>query len=411
MEQIIKVFSQTLWQVSGKAITSVTTLFLLGFVSRSFGSSGVGYLTLALSYIGFFALFVDLGLNGYLLPKFLESNYEKVWQKLFGLRLLMAAISVGFAYTLILLLPGINESFKNLVLIGAFIAIFEQAIFSCATVIFQSKLRYDLAAYATTLGYIGIIVSAAFANYFNLGLGFFMLSYAFGWIILSLLSLILVFKFTKTILPEYDLKFIKNVFKSSWPISATLILNLIYFRLDSFFISWFRNFSEVGIYNLAYQVFQSALVLPVFIMNGYYPLMVKNLNENKDKFLISLKKAFILMLGLGFAGTVATFIFGDFIINIIAGNNLFSDSATVLKILSLGFPLFFISALLMWVLVTLKEYKILVRIYFFGLVVNIVLNLIFIPQFSYIAASIITVLSEGVILVLQILFLRKKLWK
>lgn len=409
MKKIIKVFWQTFWQVAGKGITSVTTLFILSFISRNFGPEEVGKLTLALTYLGFFSLVVDLGLNGYLLPVFLEKNYQTEWRKLFGLRLLLSLVSVFFAYLLALFWKNEPE-FIQLVFIGAFFAIFQQAVFTSVSIILQGKMRYDLTIFATTIGYMGILLCAFVASRMHLGLPFFMASYSFGWALMAIVSILLSLKYIKNILPIFDFKYIKNIFRSAWPISAALILNLIYFRLDAFLISFFRGFTEVGIYNLAYQVFQSTLVLPTFIMNGYYPLMISSLKENKKVFLSELKKATILMLLFGLCAGGVTFLFGDLVIKILSGENQFSDSVIVLKVLATGFPLFFISSLFMWILVTIKEYKNLVKIYTAGLFLNAVFNFILIPHFSYWGASITTVFSEGFILLLQAILIRKKLF-
>lgn len=409
MKKIIKVFWQTFWQVAGKGITSITTLFILSFISRNYGPEEVGRLTLALTYLGFFSLVVDLGLNGHLLPVFLGKDYEKEWRKLFGLRLILSLISVFFAYLLVLFWKN-EQEFIQLVFIGAFFAIFQQAVFTSVSIILQSRMRYDLTIFATTAGYLGILICAFIASRMHLGLSFFMASYSFGWLLIAVVSILLSFKYIKNALPLFDFKYVKNTFKSAWPISATLILNLIYFRLDAFLISFYRGFTEVGIYNLAYQVFQSALVLPAFIMNGYYPLMISSLKQNKEIFLSELKKATILMLFIGIFAGAMSFLFGDLMIKILSGQDQFSDSAIILKVLSVGFPLFFISSLFMWVLVTIKEYKNLVKIYTAGLFLNAVFNFILIPHFSYWGASITTIFSEGFILLLQAILIRRKLF-
>lgn len=408
MKKIIKVLWQTFWQAAGKGITSITTLVILSIVSRRFGSEGVGLLTLALTYLGFFSLIVDLGLNGFLLPSFLKKEYEKEWKKLLGLRLFLSLFSVSGACLLTLFWKN-NYEFMQLILIGSFFSIFQQGIFTSAAIILQSKQRYDLAIISTSFGYAGILVAATIFNLLNLPLVFYMGAYSFGWTLIALSSLVISLKFVKNISPIFDFKYSKAVFKESWTISATLILNLVYFRLDAFLISFYRNFAEVGIYNLSYQIFQTMLVLPAFIMNSYYPLMIVSLKENKKVFLQELKKATVIMLAFGVLVAVITFVFAEPVVNLVSGEPL-SDGVALLKVLSTGFPLFFISALFMWVLVTIKEYKNLAKIYLAGLTLNGLLNLLVIPQYSYWGASLTTVFSEGFILVLQALLIRKKLF-
>jgi O-antigen/teichoic acid export membrane protein len=61
----------------------------------------------------------------------------------------------------------------------------------------------------------------------------------------------------------------------------------------------------------------------------------------------------------------------------------------------------------MWVLMAKKLYKQLLLIYLIALIVNFFANWYFIPKFSYIAASWVTVVSEYLILLLQVLILHR----
>ena len=59
-----------------------------------------------------------------------------------------------------------------------------------------------------------------------------------------------------------------------------------------------------------------------------------------------------------------------------------------------------------YMLISLNQEKMLTRAFFVGVAFNLVANLIFLPRYSYVAASIITIFSELVLLVLFAYFLR-----
>ena len=157
-------------------------------------------------------------------------------------------------------------------------------------------------------------------------------------------------------------------------------------------IAYFKSLSDAGIYNIAYSVFQSALVLPAFIMNSYYPLMLKSLG--------GIRYVGLGLLGLSLFGSGVTLIFAPVIIKILTGSG-FTGSIQVLQILSMGFPAYFLSSLLMWLLITKGQYKSMFLLYTLGTVFNIILNLVFIPKYSFFAAATVTVISEYLILVMQ----------
>ncbi|MBI2600095.1 polysaccharide biosynthesis C-terminal domain-containing protein [Candidatus Daviesbacteria bacterium] len=409
MEQIIKVSKQTVWQVLGKIVTSFSTIIILGIVSRRFGEDGTGVFTLALTYLAFFTLAIDFGVNAYLMPDLLKENFTLVWRKLFGFRLGLVVLLIPLAILGGLFWPTSESLFKQLILIGSVMAIIEPAIYVSANAIFQSRFRYDLSIIGWSVAALVTLFLVYSSSQMNLGLPWIMVDYSLGWLVGCFILLLFVKKFVKNIWPIFDFNFVKNLIKNAWPISTTLILNVVYFRLDAFILSFYRSFAEVGIYNLSYSIFQAALVLPTFIMNGYYPLMLRHLLENKQKFISNLKIAIFIMSILGFGGTLITVISANWVVSLIAGGKGFVGSPEALRILSLSFPAFFASSVLMWALVSLKKYRSLLVIYLIGLIFNTVLNLFFIPIFSYQAAAWITGLSEYLILIMQVVILYKHL--
>jgi O-antigen/teichoic acid export membrane protein len=148
------------------------------------------------------------------------------------------------------------------------------------------------------------------------------------------------------------------------------------------------------------------MVLPVFVMNSFYPLMLQTINS-VDKFKNQIKLASIGLFFSSILVTIVTYLSAPFAINLITGAG-FGGSVESLRILSLSFPAFFLSALLMWVMIAKKMYKKMFFIYTLGLLFNLVANITFIPQGSFIAASYITGISEYLILTAQIAILFKR---
>ncbi len=404
MDPIRKVSTQTIWQLLGKAITSFSTVVILGIVSRNFGEAGTGIFTLALTYLAFFTLAIDFGMNAHLMSQLIKADFELVWRKLFGFRLLLVCLLVPLSILGGLFYP-VSPLFKQLIVIGSLMAILEPAIYVSANAIFQSRSRYDLSAIGWSVAGLSTLFLVFLTTYLHFGLPWLMIDYSIGWLIGCLILLYFVKKFVKSIRPVFDLNFNRKIFMQAWPISFTLILNTVYFRLDAFILSFYHALSDVGVYNLSYQIFQAILVIPSFIMNGYYPLMLKSLQDSKIRFLKDLRTVIFIMVGLGLCATIVTFLFSPLIISAVTGGKGFSNSSLVLNILSLGFPAFFMSSVMMWLLISLKKYKAMLVIYLLGLVINALLNLVLIPKYSYIGASWVTVASEYLILLLQTIFI------
>ena len=400
MQQVLKILKQTFWQILGKIVTSVSTFIILGIIARNYGEGGVGIYTLALTYLAMFYLLSDFGFNAHVLRRVqgLGLRVQDEFRKLLGTRILWAMALMGISISILPLLPIGGDLFKELIIFGSPI-IFGSAIFVSTNLIFQSRLRYDLSVAATSAGTILNLCLVAFFVNAHLPLLYLIFAQVLNWILVVAVTLILSRRFTNSVLPIFDINFSKKLIKSSWPIAATLGLNVVYFRADSFMVAYFKGVSDAGIYNIAYSVFQSALVLPTFIMNAYYPMMLKSFKGIK-------------LVGLGLfllasLGTILTLILAPLITQVLTGGG-FRGSSQSLQILSLGFPAYFLSALLMWVLVAKGKYKTLLVIYALGLLFNLVLNLSFIPQYSFYGAAVITVISEYLILLLLLLYFNRK---
>lgn len=397
---LIKVFKQTFWQIIGKLVTSVSTVIILGIVARSYGEEGTGVFTLVLTYLAMFYLLADFGFNAHVLTKVAGLGYrvQKEWRKLLGTRIVWSGILVVLAIGSLPFWPASPRAndFSKAILLGS-LAIIGSAIFITCNLIFQSRLRYDLSVLATSIGTLislGLFVYLSSQKY---PIPLLFLAHVTGWIIIAVVSLTLARNFLPKLSPVYDYQYIKCLFKDSWPIAGTLALNVLYFRADTFMIAYFKGVSDTGIYSIAYSVFQSVLVLPTFIMNAYYPLMLKSLSK--------VRLVGISLLTLAAFGTVLIQVWSPYLINILTGGG-FIGSTISLQILSLSFPAFFLSSFLMWLLIAKGKYKTMLFIYTSGLIFNLVLNFFYIPEYSFLAASWTTVISEYFILLMQILVLQ-----
>jgi O-antigen/teichoic acid export membrane protein len=406
VQKLLKISQQTFWQIIVKVITTVSGFIILGIVSRNYGPAGTGNFTLALTYLAFFYTLADFGFNAEVLRRIknLESRVkDQELQKLLATRIIWSLLLMVLAAILVLLLPqSFNIDFRLSVLVGSLIILF-YAINQTAQVSFQTNHRYDLDIPGTIIGVMAGTIAIFFLALNNSPVYLLILGYVLAWLIHSSLSLFFSKKWA-SLKPFYDLLYIKSLFKDSWPIAGTLVLNTIYFRADAFILSYYHSAAEVGIYNLAYQFFQALLVLPTFIMNSFYPMMLETFKNNLSHFN---KKIKLAAIGLFFGSLVLsliTYYLSPFLINLIAKSG-FEGSISALQILSFGFPAYFLSALLMWVMVTKKMYKSLLVVYGLGLIFNVVANLIYIPNNSYLAASVITGLSEYLILILQVVIL------
>lgn len=399
-----KVIYNTGAQIIGKAVTASITLLITVIIGRSLGPAGYGDFTKIFVFVGYFYTLADFGLNAIYI-KIVKEDEVAHLKPLLGLRLIigttlaLVAAIIGFflPYDPILL-----TGFSPLIKVGiaiASITIITQALYTTANAFYQKILRYDLSAISAVISYVFVLITAVLVSLTAKSLIGYTIAYPIGGLILVIAAFFLISRRTKTIpLPTFNKKEFINLIKPAWPLGLALLFNLIYFRIDVLILANSRPSSEVGLYGLAYQFFESALAIPIFFSNAIYPVLSAQYQKNRDEFKKAAKNWFFILFVTSLIASTAIFAVSFFIPIIFKPS--FAGSVPSLQILALGLPFFFISALLWHLVIIFDKQKYLTIIYAFGALFNIIANLIFIPQGGYIAASIITVVSEGLITLL-----------
>lgn len=116
-----------------------------------------------------------------------------------------------------------------------------------------------------------------------------------------------------------------------------------------------------------------------------------------------------LMLLISLPLAALTTLLAPIMIGLLGGQEFLPHGAIALQIVIWSIPIGWINSVTNYVLIALGQEKMLTRAFILGVGFNLVANLIFLPLFSYVAASIITILSEFVLLVLFARYLRPSL--
>ncbi|MBI5620073.1 flippase [Candidatus Gottesmanbacteria bacterium] len=391
------VFWNTTSQLIGKLIGASTAFVVAFLLARRLGADGYGDFTKITTFVAPFFLVADFGLNAIFLQK---KDSDLWWPHLLGLRLAAGFSLMFLALAILALTPqGTTQGYTGFVRFGIILftpAVLFQAIITTANAVFQKQLRYDLATIAIAAGSAATLILVLPQT---AGVLSSLVAVVIGTAVTAIVSFVLARRNSKTTGVALTPGTLRHLFVPAIPLGATLLFNLVYFRADSFIITFTRSTGEVGIYGLAYKVFELPLVLPTFFMNAVYPLMIQDTGDRRQT---GLKKIFrsasiylflvscILLLVTWLAAPLLSLIKSDF-----------TSSVGALRVLSLGLPFFFLTSLTMWTLIALKKQWVLAAIYGASMLLNILLNIWFIPLYGYMAAAWVTVGSEAVVLIVS----------
>jgi len=392
----------TLYQIFARGVTALIGFLITLIIAGKFGVLGYGDFTKITSYVALFYLVIDFGLNAFFL------QYENAkFKNLFYLRML---ISIGIFLLLNLIalaLPynaAMGSGFSAAEKFGIFIfsfSIFAQSIILSASAIFQKTVNYYFYMVGTIIGSIVNLVVVLLFAYLNLSIMYILFGFAFSSFVGALA--LLLFAREKILPVSLDKEFAIKILQASWPLGLMLVFNLVYFRVDIFLLSIFKTTQAVGIYGLSYKFFDFLIALPLFLSNAVYPFLIKAKTNHKlffnlsgKYFLVFLTTSLIVIIPFWFISPLFTLVKTEFAASILP-----------FRILLLSLPFFFTTSFLQWVLIALGKQKYLMVVYFFSTLLNVILNIIFIPQFSYVACAAITLISEGIVFIFLLVQLLK----
>lgn len=387
-------------------IISVFGFFSSILAAKYMGVDGFGVLSLAIAIGAIFGVFSDLGLST------LNTREVARNKRLANTYLSNASVIKLFLaiLTFLLLFIFLNlVDYPDIVRIVSYIIILSTIINSFSGLIFSTFQAYEKMEYQA-LG--GILSSALLFIGFLLVIfkGQGVLAFAFVYLIASTITLIyastiLILKFFK-FKTEFDLKFSKKMIKEALPLSIALIFAVINFRIDAIILSLLKGSVAVGYYSAPYRLMEFLTYIPIVFTSAIYPVLSRfHLSSSfsmKLSYELSFKYLLILSLPIAFQTTILS----KNIILLVYSTN-FTQSILVLQILIWTIPFIFLTYLLGTVITSINKQNLLYRVMAVSMSLNIILNLLLIPKFSYLGSSLVTVITEFVVFILYFHYVSK----
>lgn len=392
-----------------------STVVATALITRGIGISSFGTFFLMTSFATYFFLLVDFGINTIATRELAhdKSQIPKLFNTILALRLTYSVVLVIFLTLILPLIPfklGDLTTLRLGIFIGL-LAIISQAVFSTCTIVFQSTLSYQKTLIGSLIGNLIFLLLAIIIIYKSKNVLLLVMANTAGTIIVSVVAYYLVKSFVGKISLNFDYRLWRRLIISALPLGITMFLTVIVSKADSFLLATLNlpvtlrmsNADALGNYGLAYKVFENILVFPTFFVNALFPVMVIHRRESAEKLSKTLIKSLVVMVLISVIIGVLGYYFSPLAIFVLSGQGQSSAAVLALRLLILGLPFFFCSAVLLFFLITEGLERQLPWIYGVAAVFNISLNIAFIPRYGFIASALLTGMTELLIFVLLIL--------
>ena len=373
--------------------------FYIMYTARYLGAEGFGILSFALAFTGIFGVFSDLGLRNLTVREVArdKSLAGKYLGNIAVIKIILSFITIGLITITINLLGYPEQTIKVVYLIAL------SVVFGAFSGMFYSIFQaYEKMEYQS----LGLILSSALmlaGVLIGIKQGFDVIGFASLYFLVN--SIVLGYSFVvclwKFVLPklEVNLQFWKTMFKEALPFGLSSIFVVIYFYIDSVMLSIIKGDIEVGLYNAAYRIVYLLLFIPSIYFMAVYPVMSKLYSTSKNSLKISYEHSFKYMLFIIIPIAIGTTLLSNKIILLIFGNE-YIQSVSILQILIWAVFCSYLSHTPTFTLNSINKQSIYTKVVFLCMVLNVVLNLILIPKWSYNGAGIATVITEFIAFIL-----------
>lgn len=389
-----------------KAVSFVITIL----VARYLGVEDYGKLSFAIGFVALFTIFTDFGAQT-LINREIARNKEKVNRYVSNTILL----KIGLSAVLFIILKAAmailsyERQTQNLVYLAAGVQVI-QSLGNPFGAAFRGYEKLQYSAITISMQIVFKLLLALIIIGTGKGIKELLIAYIFA----EVLGFVSNFTFYHTKIRrfgfEWDWNFAKEIFRKSIPFGVAALFMVLYDKIDITMLSKMVQNPDmvIGGYSAAYNLLWAFEFIPISIGAAVYPYASKAYLHAKEKFKKVFEKLFAYYFYLTIPLGVGTTILATDIMRMLYGEEyLFASLALQILIWSVLFK--FQMYTFGIVLNSMNKEVSTMKATMISLGTNVALNLVLIPKYSFIGASIATVAAEAVYFVYAFIVVRKSL--
>lgn len=272
----------------------------------------------------------------------------------------------------------------------------------------MSERAIEYGKFQVALSTLNLIMSLLLVISFMLNWEGRLLAILFSYGIFTIIGIYLLYKMGLLVL-KIEKKYIKEALKLGAPLIIHVISGALFMMSDRLFISYYLGNSEVGIYAVGAQVSMIAMIIQQSFNQAWVPYLFKNLKTNLYANNVKIIKisyiAFASFLILPFIVYLLSFPIFRFLIDI-----KFSESIQYVFWIALGYSFMGMYKVVTNYIFYEKRTVVLSILTFSSLVLNLILNYLFIHKLGTIGVAYATAITMGVFFII-VFFMANKIHK
>lgn len=402
-----KILGNSIWQIAEKIITMIISVIVTGMMARYLGAEEYGIVNYVISVVALFTAFSTLGMDQITIKDLIDNPNKKdsILGTSFIIRIIGSLILIFISQITLYVCGKANALYQILGIIYSSSMIFKA--FEVIEYYLQSKMKLKVTSIIRFITAILVAVIKLLVIKFDFGMIGLTLSYLFDSVIAAILFFI-YFKIKNNEKMKVEKKYAKELLSKCWYIAVSSLLTTLYMRIDQVMLgSMLVDKTENGIYAAAVKIAEMWYFIPLALITSFQPVIVakKNAKEEED-YMKFMQKLYDVVAIIGIICGIGITLFGRIAVNILYGAEYIASYKVLIISVWAGLFATINCARMIWLISeNLQKYTICYTS--IGVILNIVLNIVLIPQIGAIGAAIATLISQVVTNVFVLMLFKK----
>jgi len=377
---------------------------LFWLLAQKLGKENFGVFRFAVVYAELFAIFSDFGLRVLSVRDIARERQliVRYVNNIIPLKLALSVVAFLAMWSAINLMGQPAETKFIVYLVG--VSVMLNSLVNFISAAFNGFERME---YETVIVFIHYLCLLALVGC-GLMLGYGVLAVASLWLAARFLAAVagmgIYFWHVRQFKPEFSFSFWKELLGKSWYFGLYAFVSLIYVKVDTVMLKYFGDNAQVGEYQAAVMLMMYSMFLVDVMINAILPVLSRKLREGREvfnKIVFQFNKAsFAIVAPI----VVFTFFFSSQIIAVLGSE--YSKSAPLLRLLAVAY-LFYYGPPYGVAFLPIDKQQINFAVSLVCAIINLGLNLIFIPKYGAVAAAGTTIATYVLMKGLYAFYYRK----
>ncbi len=375
-------------------------LVLVGYaaVSRYLGVYRFGQYQFVLSYVTLFSVVVDFGIQQLVIKKI--SEQKELGKKYLGNFFAIEVILAFFVYMILALVAIVNH----------YDPIVRDAIFLAGLGMFLNAITIPFTAVISAYEDMHILAVVNFLDsVINVGVMFYtiitrgsIIPLASVTLLMGIMHLIVYRRVIRKYVPkpelfkhlrELDFSLVKNMLRLALPFGMLVGFSAIYNRIDVIILAHLKGYAETGLYTNAYKFMDLLAFFPAVVSSSLYPFIsAESFQTNFASLKPALENYTRYMIALAAPIALGGVVLAPKLILLIGGAQFYPAFKALQIIVFASAVLFIYSAVNSVMISQMTRRAGLITLA--NIFINSIGNFLLIPHFGFVAAAVMTLVSE-----------------